>query len=180
MEPYLGEIRLMGFDYVTNYWMPCQGQLLPINQNQALYSLIGTMYGGDGRTTFALPDLRGRAVLGAGQGPGLQNYPQGQRDGSEQVTLTSQQIERHTHAFTGTILTSDSSDSNSALDFYPAQAPDDDKANFYSAGPANAALNPGALVASLAPTGGSGHENRQPFMAMNYAIAVKGLFPSRG
>jgi microcystin-dependent protein len=103
MDPFIGEIRLMGFPFPPKGWQFCQGQLLPINQNQALFSLLGTTYGGNGTTTFGLPDLRGRVVLGVGSGPGLSPYIWGQQGGTEAVALTPAQMPPHGHTFTGTI-----------------------------------------------------------------------------
>ena len=96
-EPFLGEIRLVGFNFAPVGWALCAGQILPINQNTALFSLLGTTYGGNGTTTFALPDLRGRAAVGFGQGPGLSNYDLGQSTGTETVTLTVGHIAAHSH-----------------------------------------------------------------------------------
>src|SRR5688572_27427622 len=104
-EPFLTEIVLFSFNYAPRGWAQCNGQLLPINQNQAMFALIGTFYGGDGKTTFALPDLRGRAAVGAGIGPGLAAYELGQKGGSETVTLTQPQMASHTHAIDATALT---------------------------------------------------------------------------
>src|SRR5512143_299472 len=96
-EPFLSEIRIMSFVFPPKGWALCDGQLLPINQNQALFSLLGTTYGGDGRVNFALPDLRGRRAVGMGQGPGLSNYSLGEHSGEENVTLTVGQLPAHTH-----------------------------------------------------------------------------------
>src|SRR3954454_18083876 len=96
-DQYIGEIRAFAFNFAPLGWAFCEGQLLPINQNQALFSLLGTTYGGDGRTTFALPDLRGRVPISSGQGPGLQNYDLGQTGGEETVTLTGNQVGAHSH-----------------------------------------------------------------------------------
>ena len=96
-EPFVGEIRMFGFGFAPQGWAPCNGQLLPINQNQALFSLLGTTYGGDGEATFALPDLRSRVPVGQGQGPGLSAYAEGQAGGAETVTLTATQMPGHTH-----------------------------------------------------------------------------------
>src|SRR5271169_1785584 len=96
-EPFVGEIRLFRFGFAPQGWALCNRQLLPINQNQALFSLLGTTYGGDGRTTFALPDLRGRVPISSGQGPGLQNYNLGQVGGEETITLNGNQVGAHSH-----------------------------------------------------------------------------------
>ena len=175
MEPFLGEIRLMGFGFTTKGWMPCQGQLLPINQNQALFALLGTMYGGNGQTTFALPDLRGRTIVGTGQG----NYPQGQAGGSESVTLTIAQMPGHAHPLSGSLKADAGADGSDPAGAYPA-APADATLPFAKGTP-NATLNAAALTGNTASAGnGTGHENRQPVLAMNYCIAIAGIFPSRG
>ena len=96
-EPFLGEIRMFGFGFAPQGWAPCNGQLLPISQNTALFSLLGTTYGGDGRTTFALPDMRSRVPVCQGQGPGLSSYAEGQAGGAETVTLAATQMPGHTH-----------------------------------------------------------------------------------
>src|ERR1700749_3333919 len=96
-DPYLGEVRLFPYNFAPRGWMLCNGQLLSISQNTALFSLLGTIYGGDGRTTFALPDLRGRTPIHAGQGPGLANHPQGELAGAEAVTLGVSNLAAHTH-----------------------------------------------------------------------------------
>ena len=169
---------MMGFGLIPRGWMACQGQLLPIAQNQALFSLLGTTYGGNGVQTFALPDLRGRAILGVGQGPGLSNTVQGQVSGSESVTLQLAQMPAHTHTVTGTLQGASGPDTNSPINAYPA-LPDDGGTPF-STGAPNANLAAASVTGTAANAGGSQpHENRQPLMAMNYCIAVQGIFPSR-
>lgn len=177
MDPFLGEIRLMGGTYPPKGWAFCNGQILAINTNQALFSLLGTTYGGDGRTTFALPDLRSRVVLGVGQGAGLQNYNWGQRAGTESVTLSSNEMPAHTHPLTGTVKEADEANSNEpAAPLYPATS----RATQYSTGTPNASLNGSAISGTTGSTGGNQpHENRQPVLAMNYCIATQGIFPSR-
>src|SRR5687768_993649 len=103
MEGFIGEIRLFAPNFAPRDWALCNGQLLPINQNQALFSILGTTYGGDGRTTFALPDLRGRSAIGAGSGPGLSSYTLGQQTGSPTTLLSANQLPSHTHAISGNI-----------------------------------------------------------------------------
>ncbi|GGM19972.1 microcystin dependent MdpB family protein [Deinococcus aerophilus] len=169
-EPFLGEIKLVGFSFVPRGWAFCNGQLLPINQNQALFALLGTLYGGDGRTTFALPDLRGRIPLHHGAGPGLPLMKQGERSGTETVSLTTREVPGHTHLVNastqaatrttpdGTFLATAGSD-----EIYLADNPTD-------------ALSP----SSVANAGeGLPHDNRMPFLALNYIIAVFGIYPSR-
>jgi microcystin-dependent protein len=178
MDPFLGEIRMMGFGIIPKGWLACQGQLLPINQNQALFALLGTTYGGNGQTTFALPDLRGRAAIGFGQAPGLGNYYQGQAGGSESVTLTAAQMPSHGHLLAGSLKADAGADGTDPSGAYPA-APADATRPFATGTP-NATLNSAALAGSTANAGnGAGHENRQPVLGMNYCIAVQGMFPTR-
>ncbi|MDO7877405.1 tail fiber protein [Hymenobacter sp. ASUV-10] len=180
MENFLGEIRLMGFDRAPRGWAYCQGQTLPINQNQALFSLLGTSFGGDGVTTFKLPDLRGRVAVGQGKAPSGAVYSMGQALGSEGVTLTTSQIPAHSHSFAGTLNIGGDAEINSADSTFPATTISDPAINAYTAGTPNASMG-AALQGTLNPAGGNQpHENRQPFMAMNYAIALTGIFPSRG
>ncbi len=177
MEPFLGEIRLMGFGIVPKGWMACAGQTLPINTNQALFSLLGTTYGGDGRTTFALPDLRGRVTLGFGQGLGLQSYAPGQRAGTESVTLQAANMPVHAHPITGTLKATATPTGTDPNGSYPAKS----TTNQYSTAGGNANLSGAMLTGNLDMNGGNQpHENRQPVMALNYCIALQGIFPSRG
>lgn len=169
-DPFLGEIALVGFNFAPVGWAMCNGQLLPISQNVALFSLLGTFYGGDGVNTFALPDLRGRMAIHSGQGPGLSSYVQGQLGGTEVVTLTAAQMPQHTHQLTGS---SSNGTSNSPVNAVPAV-----QANgvpVYSATP-NANLSPNAI--GLAG-GNLPHSNLQPYLSLNYIIALQGIFPSR-
>jgi len=183
MENFLGEIRMMSFPRAPRGWAYCQGQTLPINQNQALFSLLGTQFGGDGVTTFKLPDLRGRVAVGQGRAPSGTNYSMGQLAGTENVALTTEQIPAHAHTFTGTLKVSGDADSSVADNTYPATTVSDPPAKPatpYATGTPNATMG-AALQNPMASAGGSQpHENRQPFMAMNYAIALTGIFPSRG
>lgn len=169
MDPFIGEIRLFSWDWAPRGWLLCNGQLLATAQNQALFALLGTAYGGDGRTTFALPDLRGRVPIDRSS-----SEPQGARDGVEAVTLLSPSMPMHTHQMVGTstVATLKSPEGHAfANDTSPA-------ADFYAA-----ATNP---LTSISPTtiavSGSNqpHNNMQPFLVLNYCIATQGLFPSRG
>lgn len=179
MEPFLGQIMMVGFNFAPRGWAMCQGQLLPISQYSALFSLLGTIYGGDGRTTFALPDLRGRCAIGMNQGLGLSNRPQGQKLGVENVTLTTQEIPSHTH---GLLASSSAGNSNSptnnvlaAANMLVERGANPLPVNIYSNESPNASLG-----ASIGSTGGSqAHTNMQPSIAMNYIIALQGIFPSR-
>lgn len=165
-EPFLAEIRLMSFNFPPKGWALCNGQLLPINQNQGLFSLLGTTYGGDGRVNFGLPDLRGRVPIGVGNGHTL-----GERAGSESVTITATTMPQHTHLFaSNNSTTGRNSSPNNRL---PTNgAPN----NVY--GPAGdlVAMNPG----NISNTGGSqAHLNLQPFLVISFCIALQGIFPSQ-
>ena len=179
-EPFLGQIILFAGNFPPRGWAFCDGQLLPIAQNTALFSLLGTIYGGDGRTTFALPDLRGRAPIHAGHGPGLTNYSLGQRGGVENVVLSAQQLPAHGHiATTTTKAQSGGGDSASPKDAVWAQD-GTVGAQPYSTSAPNSTMRSDAVEVSVQNTGGSqGHENRQPYLTINYIIALTGLFPSR-
>lgn len=162
-EPFLSEIRLMSFGFAPKGWALCDGQLLPINQNQALFSLLGTTFGGDGRVNFALPDLRGRVPIHVGSGHTL-----GERGGEQAHTLSISEIPTHTHVLNCTAVgaTLDSVTGNIAAQPTTAQ--------IYGNG-ALAAMNAGAI----ANTGGSqAHLNMQPFLTLNFSIALQGIFPS--
>lgn len=166
-EPFLAEIRIVGFNFAPRGWAFCDGQILPINQNQSLYSLLGTTYGGDGRTSFGLPDLRGRTPIHVGEGHTL-----GQKGGAETVTLTAAQIAAHTHAADATSASAD------ALEVASTNMLADSNKNLY-VDPAAAdmtALRSGTITNA---GGGQAHDNMQPYTTLSYCIALQGLFPSR-
>jgi microcystin-dependent protein len=172
-QPYVGEIRMFAGNFNPNGWMFCEGQLLPISENETLFQLIGTTYGGDGQSTFALPDLRGRIPLHFGTGPDGITYQQAEAAGSEEVTLTTQQIPIHTHPMFCF------SDATGAVSSNPQNAiagPSD--INQYSNNTApNAQL--GTPPFSSAIAGGSQpHTNFQPYLCINYIISLFGIFPS--
>jgi microcystin-dependent protein len=176
MDEYLGMIKIFAGNFAPRGWLLCNGQLMSISQNNALFALLGTMYGGNGTTTFALPDLRGRAPIGFGQGPGLSNYVQGQMGGVEGVTLTTTQIPSHSHPLNvnnGKAGVAVPTASNSIA------APVDvngDAANGFSQTAPNTQISP----ASIGVTGGNQpHENRPPYLAINYIICTQGLYPAR-
>jgi microcystin-dependent protein len=178
MDPFVGEIRLMPFNFAPRGWAMCDGSLLAISRSTALFALLGTQYGGDGRTTFALPDLRGRAVVGAGQGPGLSAYPQGTRTGTENVTLNTQQLPAHTHSLASTPLVPVSTDSGTATS--PAGG------FFASLGSQYGDSSGGGNMAATVLNGPStsagssaSHPNLMPFLVLNYCIATEGVFPQR-
>lgn len=172
MEPFIGEVKLVPYSYAPKGWAYCDGQLLSVRQSQALFSLLGTTYGGDGVVTFGLPDLRSRLVVGTGQSQGLSPYIQGQSDGTEQVTLTIPSMPQHTHQV--------------AVSSAPGTGPN--PAGNYLAVPSVAIGNIyGGIQGNamngqtVGVTGNSiGHENRQPYLVLSYIIALVGVFPARG
>ena len=177
-QPYVGEIRMFAGNFPPSGWMFCEGQLLPISENETLFQLIGTMYGGDGESTFALPDLRGRIPLHFGTGPDGITYQQAEAAGTEEVTLTTQQIPIHTHAMfcfsdaTGAV----SSNPQSAV----AGPADITQYNDLTVAPnnaPNAQLGTPGFNSDL--TGGSQpHTNFAPYLCINYIISLFGIFPS--
>ncbi|WP_020535503.1 phage tail protein [Lewinella cohaerens] len=188
-QGFLGEIRIFAGNFAPRSWALCEGQLLSIAQNTALFSILGTIYGGDGRTTFALPDLRGRRPISSGTGPGLSTYREGVRAGQETVTLNILQIPAHNHNAQGTIAgnvniasNTETANSGEAAGNVLGEA----GANIYN----NAAAEPSELLGGVSHnlsasvqmgnTGGNlDHENRMPFLAINYIISTQGTFPSR-
>lgn len=163
-EPFLSEIRIMGFAFAPKGWALCNGQLLPINQNQALFSLLGTTFGGDGRVNFALPDLRGRTPIHVGSGHTL-----GERGGAQAHTLSIAELPTHTHVLSGT--------SNAGTALIPSGDLLAKTPNFLYHSPDNnlVAMSP----ASVANVGGSqAHLNMQPFLTLSFCIALQGIFPS--
>ena len=170
-EPFLAEIRLFGFAFAPLGWAQCDGQILPINQNQSLYSLLGTTYGGDGRTSFALPDLRGRAAAHVGVSPDGVSKNLGSKGGAETVAVAIAETPAHSHTV---IADASPADSNNASGKQYAQtgAP-----IYHTPDPSNAVAMNGAVVATTGA--GLGHENMQPYLAINFCIATRGLFPSR-
>lgn len=169
-EPFLGEVKLIAFNFAPQGWALCNGQLLPINQNQALFSLLGTMYGGDGRTTFALPDLQGRAPLNQGQGPGLSNYVVGESGGSETVMLTQAEMPQHTHAGQTVNGRAQTNNPANALPARPSGVA------LYGAPQNLSAMAPGVLAVA---GGGLPHTNMQPYLTLNFIIALQGIYPPR-
>lgn len=162
-EPFLGEIKLVSFSFPPRGWAFCNGQSLPINQNQALFSLLGTTYGGDGRTTFALPDLRGRTPTHVGAG-----LTQGERGGEEASTLNIQTMPMHTHAFQALAGAANAqTPENAILADTPFSA--------YGDLASGNAMNPGSNTSA---GGSQTHENMQPWIALNFCIALQGIYPS--
>lgn len=166
-EPFIGQLTCVGFNYAPKGWAFCAGQIMSIAQNTALFSLLGTMYGGNGQTTFALPDLRGRGANSFGQGPGLANYTQGEMSGSETVTLVTTQLPAHNHPVH---CHAGDAGSVSPTGNYPAGG-----TGAYN-GTADAIMAQGMIAA----TGNSQpHNNMQPYLVLNWIIALQGIFPSR-
>lgn len=164
-EPFLGSIVLFAGNFAPRGWALCNGQILSIAQNTALFSLLGTTYGGNGQTTFALPDLRGRAALHAGQGPGLSSYALGQNGGQETVTLNQAEMPQHTH-------------------LQPASNGQQTTNRPHNAVPAKggpyASTGDGSTLDPVSNAGGSQpHNNLSPYLALNYIISLNGIYPSR-
>lgn len=170
-EQFIGQLLLTANNFCSRGYLPADGRLLPVAQNSALFSLIGCTYGGDCRTTFALPDLRGRVAIGVGQGPGLPNTPQGQVQGAPNTTLTVAQLPAHRHSLLATSeAPSDPSPANARLATFNGQ-------NVYATGaPANTPMQGNAI----GNAGGSQPFSQyQPTLTLNYCIAIEGIFPSR-
>jgi len=178
-EPFIAEIRIFAGNFAPRGWALCNGQLLPIAQNTALFSLIGTIYGGDGRNTTALPDLEGRAPMHPGRGPGLTDRRLGERGGSEETTLMAANMPQHSHSLRAT-------DAPAST-----HAPGDDAASAstlarslggsaYIDSSPDASLNESMLGPAGNPNGADAHNNMQPYLTLNFIIALTGLYPSRG
>lgn len=178
MEPFLGQIIMFGGTFAPRGWALCNGQLLPIHSNTALFSLLGTTYGGDGRTTFALPDLQGRVAVHPGQGAGLSPYQLGQKGGRESATLTVQNLPSHTHEASGTLLAAaGEGDSAVPTDNFPSKSGIGDPD--YSA-TADGSMAAGGVDVEVGNTGGSQPvQTLPPFISVNFIIALQGTFPSR-
>ena len=164
MDPFLGEIRLVPFTFAPRGWAFCEGQLLPINQNQALFALLGTNFGGNGKTTFALPDLRGRVPVGAGLAASGSAYTVGAAGGQESTKLTVTQLPPHAHQVRASSRTTGKSPANAV----PA-----------AGGSYSTTHNVTMAADMLARVGGGrAHDNRQPYLTLNWIIALQGIFPS--
>ena len=169
MAAYVGEIRMFAGNFAPAGWLFCEGQLLPISENETLFQLIGTTYGGDGESTFQLPDLRGRIPMHQGTGPDGVNYQLAEAAGVEEVTLTVQQIPVHTHTLNGS---KSPGSQASPVGFMPAAS---NIVSLYKAAAPTGAMNAQALL----PSGGSQpHTNFQPYLCVDFIISLFGLFPS--
>ena len=167
-QPFVGEIRILTYNFTVAGWAECNGQLLPISQNETLFQLSGTTYGGDGQSTFALPDLRGREAIHQGTGGGA-TYSVGESGGVSQVTLTTGQVPAHTHAAGAS---SQTGDQRGPLGNVWAAA----AVNRYGAGQSNLQLSPQAVETV---GGGQAHDNMPPYLALNFQISLFGIFPSQ-
>ena len=175
MDPFVAEIRIFPFNFAPKGWAFCDGQILPISQNTALFSLLGTTYGGDGKSTFALPDMQGNAAMHPGQGPGLSLHDLGETSGSETVTLLQSEIPAHAHAV-GRCLNDAGNTISPANAVWAQSAAGRGAAALYKDG---APTGPVQLQ-SLTVTGGSlPHQNMQPYLTLNFCIALQGVFPAR-
>lgn len=180
-NPFIGEVVMFGGNFAPRGWAFCDGRLLAISQNTALFSILGTTYGGDGRTTFGLPDLRGRTPIGARQGPGLTNRLLGSRGGSEAVVLTANQMPAHNHSATSTAnAVTPAGNSNDATGNFWADDAGVSSGTYHS-GPANTTMSSAAVQTTVANNegGGQSHPNMQPYQGVSFIIAIQGVFPSR-
>jgi microcystin-dependent protein len=187
-DGFLGEVKMFAGNFAPRGWALCEGQVLPVNQNQALYSLLGITYGGDGRTTFALPDLRSRVAVGNGRGPGLLNYRLGQKGGAENNTLIVNQLPSHTHLATGTVTPNASTEKATSDDptgkypsaaVYPVSRSELKPVLTYG-DTTNAKMGSNPVNVTVSNTGGNqAINNIQPYISINYIICINGTFPSR-
>jgi microcystin-dependent protein len=187
-EPFLGEIKMVGFNFAPRGYALCNGQLLSIAQNTALFSLLGTTYGGDGQTTFALPNLQGRVPIHQGQGAGLSDYTIGQTGGEETHTIINTEMPLHNHTATATTTVTVTPSANSGAPNAASPAnnflANSGRTNIYTstAPDVNMGSNPATATTSVTvqSSGGSApHNNLQPYLCINFVIALEGIFPSR-
>jgi len=171
MDAFVAEIRILPYNFAPMGWAWCDGRLMPISQNTALFSLLGTTYGGDGVSTFALPDLRGRAPMHPGQGPDLSPHNLGERGGSETVALSESEVAAHTHALAASI-----SDGDLTIPAPQRVLAKSAGQNLYASAAGLTAMAPGALSST---GGGAPHNNLQPYLTVNFCISLEGEFPTR-
>lgn len=171
-DPFVAEIRIFGFNFAPRGWAFCNGQLIPLSQNTALFSLLGTTYGGNGQTTFALPDLQARAPMYWGQGPGLSLHDIGETAGSQSVSLLSSQLPIHSHNISVPTLAEARADRANAYNNVPANPAD---ATYAASGAATAMSPQSTTVAGS----GQPHNNMQPYLTLNFCIALQGIYPPR-
>jgi microcystin-dependent protein len=171
-NPFVAEIRIFGFNFAPTGWAFCDGQLVPISQNTALFSLLGTTYGGNGQTTFALPNMQARAPMHWGQGPGLSLHDLGESGGTQSVSLLTQELPSHSHSLSVPTAAEARADRANAYNNVPANPAD----ATYAPNGAPTQMSPQAT----APAGSSlPHNNMQPYLTLNFCIALQGVFPPR-
>jgi microcystin-dependent protein len=180
MQDTLAFVGMFAGNFAPRGYELCNGQLISIAQNTALFAVIGTIYGGDGQSTFGLPDLRGRIAVGTGQGPGLSSYVEGETGGTETITLTANNIGNHSHGLTGTagiLVSSQDGHTPVASNNFPAVNGD----NIYASTTDNSLMAPASLSLTTNPAGTAAQpvDNTKPYLAINFVIAVEGIFPSR-
>jgi len=183
-EPFLGQITAFGFNFAPYQWMQCNGQILPISQYAALFSLLGTQFGGNGTSTFGLPNLNGVVPIGQGQGPGLQNYVMGETGGTPQVTLLATQVPAHTHSFQavsglGTTPTPATGQTLGRGRTTPTTTPPNLTVDAYAPPTAGTAATLAQTALGAAVGGNQPHANQQPSLTINWCIAMAGVFPTR-
>ena len=180
-EPFIGEVKLLGFYFAPRGYMNCQGQIISIAQNTALFSLLGTTYGGDGQTTFALPDLQGRVPVGQGQGPGLPPYEIGQLAGTTSTTITTAQMPQHAHTLVNMHVQVKASTNNAGEQSPDGTFPATTGTAAYADAATNGTFTGGTVVSGSTDVAGTGYPIgiMNPFLCMNFSIAIEGIFPSR-
>lgn len=173
-ESFIGEIKMMATTFAPRQWAMCNGTIMAVNQNQPLFALIGAQYGGDARSSFALPDMRSRIPIHFGQGPGLQNYPLAAKAGVEEVTLQKSQIPAHTHSLQAS---NNSANTSTAISNVLATSPQGELA--YLSGAVTGEVQKMSELAVRSTGGNASHNNMMPYLAINFIICLHGIFPSR-
>lgn len=178
MDPFVAEIRAFGFSFAPKGWAQCNGQILPINQNTALFALLGTTYGGDGRSTFALPNLQGNVAVSSGQATGGSTWYLGEQMGTTSVTLIQTEMPMHNHVLmvSSTRATGTGAAGQQLAQGFKGTLSSAVQAKMYSTGAASTQLNPQSLSVA---GGGQPHNNMMPYLAINFCIALQGVFPQR-